>query len=48
MISPDSINDDKMTVLAKEIAEKIENEMEYPGQIKIHLIREIRAFEYAK
>lgn len=48
MISPDSINDDKMTVLAKEIAEKIENEMEYPGQIKIHLIRESRAIEYAK
>lgn len=48
MISPDSIDDDRMTVMAREIAEKIENEMEYPGQIKIHLIRESRAIEYAK
>ena len=37
-----------MIIVAKEIAQKIENEMDYPGQIKVHLIRESRAIEYAK
>ena len=48
MIKPDAVNDDKMIVLAREIAQKIEKEMEYPGQIKINLIRESRAVDYAK
>ena len=48
MIKPDAVNDDKMVVLAREIAQKIEKEMEYPGQIKINLIRESRAIDYAK
>ena len=48
MIKPDAVNDDKMVVLAREIAQKIEAEMEYPGQIKINLIRESRAIDYAK
>ncbi|MGN0666470.1 MAG: ribonuclease Y [Huintestinicola sp.] len=48
MVVPEQINDEKMTIVAREIAEKIENEMEYPGQIKVHLIRESRAIEYAK
>ena len=48
MIKPESMGDDKMTVLAREIAKKIEDEMEYPGQIKVNLIRESRAVEYAK
>ena len=48
MIKPESMGDDKMTVLAREIAKKIEAEMEYPGQIKVNLIRESRAVEYAK
>ena len=48
MIKPEAMGDDKMTVLAREIAKKIEAEMEYPGQIKVNLIRESRAVEYAK
>ena len=48
MIKPEAMGDDKMTVLAREIAKKIESEMEYPGQIKVNLIRESRAVEYAK
>ena len=48
MIKPEQVNDDKMIVLAREISQRIENEMEYPGQIKVHLIRESRAIDYAK
>ena len=48
MIKPDLIPDDKMTILARQIVKRIEDEMEYPGQIKIHLIRESRAIEFAK
>lgn len=48
MICPEQVNDEKMIIVAKEIAQKIENEMDYPGQIKVHLIRESRAIEYAK
>ena len=48
MVDPAKVNDDKMVVMAKEIAEKIEQSMEYPGQIKVHLIRESRAFNIAK
>ena len=48
MIKPEAITDDGMKVLARDIAKRIENEMEYPGQIKINLIRESRAVDYAK
>ncbi|MCR5150903.1 MAG: ribonuclease Y [Clostridiales bacterium] len=48
MVNPAKINDDRMVVLAREVAQKIEESMEYPGQIKVHLIRESRAFSYAK
>ena len=48
MIKPEQVDDDKMIVLAREISQRIENEMEYPGQIKVHLIRESRAIDYAK
>ena len=48
MIKPEQISDDDMTVLARDIAKKIEDEMEYPGQIKINLIRESRVIDYAK
>ena len=48
MINPEAISDDGMKVLARDIAKRIENEMEYPGQIKINLIRESRAVDYAK
>jgi len=48
IVKPELINDDQMTVLAHDIVKKIENEMEYPGQIKVNLIRENRAVDYAK
>ena len=48
MIKPESVTDDGMKVLARDIAKRIEDEMEYPGQIKINLIRESRAVDYAK
>ena len=48
MISPEKINDEKMTLVAREIAKRIEDEMDYPGQIKVNLIRESRVVEYAK
>ena len=48
MVKPDVINDEKMPYIAHEIAKKIESEMEYPGQIKVNIIRESRASEIAK
>ena len=48
MVKPDVIDDDKMTLLARAICDKIEEELEYPGQIKVNIIRESRAVEYAK
>lgn len=48
MVKPDVITDDKMTIVARDIVQKIENELEYPGQIKVHVIRESRAIDYAK
>ena len=48
VVKPDEINDEQMILTAREIAAKIENEMDYPGQIKVHLIRESRAIEFAK
>ncbi|MEG1874865.1 MAG: ribonuclease Y [Angelakisella sp.] len=48
MLKADVISDDQMVITARDIAKKIEDEMEYPGQIKVHVIRETRAIEYAK
>ena len=48
MIKPEVISEDQMVLLAREIAKKIEDELEYPGQIKVHLLRETKAIEYAK
>ncbi len=48
MVKPEQINDAQTLFLAKDIAKKIEQEMEYPGQIKVNVIREWRATEYAK
>ncbi len=48
VVLPEEVNDAGMPVLAREIAQRIENELEYPGQIKINLIRESRVLEYAK
>jgi ribonuclease Y len=48
MVKPDEVNDAGMKVIAREMAQKIQNEVKYPGQIKINLIRESRAVDYAK
>ncbi|MBE6605698.1 MAG: ribonuclease Y [Ruminococcaceae bacterium] len=47
-VKPEEVNDDQMIVIAREIVNKIESELQYPGQIKVHLIRESRAIDYAK
>jgi ribonuclease Y len=48
MVNPEEINDDGMKLIAREMALKIQEEVKYPGQIKINLIRESRAVDYAK
>ncbi len=48
MLKPEIVSDDQMTIVARDIVKKIENELDYPGQIKVHVIRETRAIEYAK
>ena len=48
MVKPDVVDDDKMVLIAHDIVKKIEDEPEYPGQIKVHMIRESRAIDYAK
>ena len=48
MVKPEQINDDKMAPLAREISKKIEQALEYPGQIKVNIIRESRVSDYAK
>lgn len=48
MVKPDVIDDDKMVLLARQICDKIESDLEYPGQIKVNIIRESRAIEYAR
>ena len=48
IVKPEVVSEDEMTLLAREIAQRIENELEYPGQIKVHLLREVKIVEYAK
>ena len=48
MVKPEQVSEDQMVLLAREIAKKIEDELEYPGQIKVNLLRETKAIEYAK
>ena len=48
MVKSDTVSDDETILMAKDIVKRIENEMEYPGQIKVNVIRELRAIEYAK
>ena len=48
MVKPDEVSDDDMLFLARDIARKVESELEYPGQIKINVVRETRQSEYAK
>lgn len=48
IVKPDTVDDAATVLMAKEIAKKLENELEYPGQIKVNVIRELRSVEYAK
>lgn len=48
MVKPEEVSEDQMTLLARDIAKKIEDELTYPGQIKVHIIRETKAVDYAK
>ena len=48
MVEPDKVSEDQMVLLAREVAKKIEDELEYPGQIKVNITRETKAVDYAK
>ena len=48
MVKAEDVSDEKTVLIAKDVVKKIEDEMEYPGQIKVNVIRELRAVEYAK
>ena len=48
MVKPEQVSEDQMVILARDLAKKIEEEMEYPGQIKVHVLRETKVVEYAK
>ena len=48
MVKPEEVTEDQMVLLARDIAKKIEEELTYPGQIKVHVLRETKAVEYAK
>ena len=48
IVKPEVVSEDEMVLLAREITKRIENELEYPGQIKVHLLREVKVVEYAK
>ena len=48
LVKPDKISDDQMTILARDVSKRIEDEMDYPGQIKVNVIRETRVSDYAK
>ena len=48
IVKPEVVSEDEMTLLARDIAKRIEDELEYPGQIKVHLLREVKVVEYAK
>ena len=48
MVKPDEVSEDQMVLLARDIAKKIEEELTYPGQIKVHVLRETKAVDYAK
>ena len=48
VVKPEKISDDQMTILARDVAKRVENEMDYPGQIKVNIIRETRVGDYAK
>ncbi|MCI9247234.1 MAG: ribonuclease Y [Clostridia bacterium] len=48
IVKPEKVDDNQMTLMARDIAKKVEDEMEYPGQIKVNVVRETRVIDYAK
>ena len=48
MVKPEVVTEDNMILMARDIAKKIEQELEYPGQIKVNVIRETKAVDFAK
>ena len=48
LVKPEVVSDDRMVIMARDIVKRIENELDYPGQVKVHVIRESRAIDYAK
>ena len=48
IVKPEKIDDNQMKLMARDIAKKVEDEMEYPGQIKVNVVRETRVIDYAK
>ena len=48
IVKPEKISDNEMTLMARDVAKKVEDEMDYPGQIKVNIIRETRVIDYAK
>ena len=48
LVKPEQVSEDDMVILARELAKRIESELEYPGQIKVHVLRETKVIEYAK
>jgi len=48
IVKPEKVTDSEMIVMAREVAKRVENEMEYPGQIKVNVVRESRVIDYAK
>ena len=48
MVEPEKVSEDQMVLLARDIAKKIEEELTYPGQIKVHMLRETKVVDYAK
>ncbi len=48
MVNPEQVSDEKMVIVARDIAKKIEDELEYPGQIKVNIVRENRVIDFAK
>ena len=48
MVKPEDVSEDNMIILARELTKKIESELDYPGQIKVNVIRETKVVEYAK
>ena len=48
IVKPEQVSDDQLVLLARDLSKKIESDLEYPGQIKVHCIRETRATDFAK